>query len=273
MQQAEIDRAASLLAEARTKNRQLANFPPECIPPDEATAYLIQDALLDKLAQSGLGPSAGYKVGLVSADMRRSMGGMAKLGVDSPVYGGIVETCILPTRSTVEFARFIRPYVEGEFAVRMARTVPLDAAPLSQASIAAFVGDYFAALELVDWRLKYFDYPPPLATLMLADGSSNWGAVVGAPVKDWRSLDIPSLTGRMRVNGQDVGGGKAGDLQGHPFEVLAWLANRLIALRRTLRAGDIVLLGAVTPSYGTFERGAEVIMSWDGLGEVSVRFD
>ena len=272
MERRAIERAAQLFGQARIDRRFVADLPAECLPPDEASAYLIQEALYDWLAGHGLGKVGGYKVGLVSAEMRKSMGGMAKLGVDSPVYGGIVAGAIFPTGSSVPFDRFIRPYVEGEFAVRIGAEIPVSAAPVSRQSIAAFVSECVAGIELVDWRLKYFDFPPPLATLMLADGGSNWGAVTGIPVKDWRQLDIPALKGQMRVNGRVVGGGKAGDLQGHPFEVLAWLANRLIARGRTLRAGDVVLLGSVTPSFGEFGKDAEVVMSWDGLGDVAVTF-
>ncbi len=272
MERCSIERAAHVLGEARLNRRQLAELPAACIPPDEVSAYLVQDALYNWLATRGLGHVGGYKVGLVSAEMRKSMGGLKALGVDSPVYSGIVSTCMLNSPASIPFDSFIRPYVEGEIAVRIGADVPADAAPLSRHSVADFVADCLAAIELVDWRLKYFDFPPPLATLMLADGGSNWGSVVGAPIKDWRALDIPALRGEMRVDGRLIGGGKAGDLQGHPFEVLAWLGNRLIERGRTLRSGDVVLLGSVTPSFGEFGKGAQVVMKWDALGEVAVTF-
>jgi len=75
------------------------------------------------------------------------------------------------------------------------------------------------------------------------------------------------------VNGREVGRGKGRDLQGNPLSVLAWLANKLATHGRGLRAGDIVLLGSVTPSEGTFKRGTEVVVEWEALGAVSVRFN
>ena len=272
MERRSIERTAKLLGEARLSRRQLTELPAECIPPDEASAYLVQDALYDWLAKRDLGRVGGYKVGLVSADMRESMGGRDVLGVNSPVYGGIMTDCMLNSPTSIPFDSFIRPYVEGEFAVRIGADVPADAGKLCRHSISDFVADCLAGIELVDWRLKYLEFPPPLATLMLADGGSNWGSVVGAPIKDWRTLDIPALRGELRLDGRLVGGGKASDLQGHPFEVLAWLANRLIERGHTLRAGDVVLLGSVTPSSCDFAKGAEVVMEWDGLGEAIVRF-
>ena len=42
---------------------------------------------------------------------------------------------------------------------------------------------------------------------------------------------------------------------------------------RSLHAGDYVLLGSVTASYGEFEKGSELVVRWDELGEVRVTFD
>src|SRR5204862_530058 len=67
MDRRSIEHAAQLLGEARLTARQLANLPADCIPPNEASGYLIQDALYDWLAAQGLGCVGGYKVGLVSA--------------------------------------------------------------------------------------------------------------------------------------------------------------------------------------------------------------
>ena len=262
-----------LLGHARLERRQIAALPEGLAPRTEEAGYRIQEELTEWLAGAGLGPVGGYKVGLVSASMRASVGGQAVLGVDWPVYGAIPRNCIFERHAELSFGDFVRPYVEGEIAVRLGRDLdPVDG-PFTIDSVAGHVSDCFAAIELVDWRMQYMAFPPPLAPLMIADSGSNWGCVLGAPVRDWRSLDLSALSGAMTVDGREVGRGTGGDLQGHPLNVLAWLANKLRERGRGLRSGEVVLLGSVTPSDGKFLRGAEVVVEWEALGAVSARFN
>ena len=268
-----IEALVELLGNARLERRQISALPEGLAPQSEEEGYRVQEGLTEWLAAAGLGRPRGYKVGLVSASMRASVGGQAILGVDCPVYGAIPEKCIYERRAELVFSDFIRPYVEGEIAVRVGRSLEVANAPFTPEAVADHVSECFAAIELVDWRMPYMTFAPPLAPLMIADSGSNWGCVLGRPVCNWRSLDLSALAGAMVVNGREVGRGKGRDLQGNPLSVLAWLANKLATHGRGLRAGDIVLLGSVTPSEGTFKRGTEVVVEWEALGAVSVRFN
>ncbi|GIT59083.1 MAG: hypothetical protein Ct9H300mP19_10310 [Dehalococcoidia bacterium] len=49
----------------------------------------------------------------------------------------------------------------------------------------------------------------------------------------------------MTINGKEVGKGSTGDILGHPFEALAWLANSLATRGKNLKTGEIVMLGSV----------------------------
>ena len=59
---------------------------------------------------------------------------------------------------------------------------------------------------------------------------------------------------------------------GHPFEILAWLANALTNYGKTLKQGMIVLTGSlVVPKF--LDSGDSARFVVDGLGEVSLKVD
>jgi 2-keto-4-pentenoate hydratase len=107
---------------------------------------------------------------------------------------------------------------------------------------------------------------------MVADDGSNWGVVVGEGRRDWRGVDLAAARCTFAKNGATVAAGTGADLAGHPFEVLAWLANALIGRGETLAPGDVVLLGSVTPSYAELDPDCEIVCTWDAFGECRVRF-
>ena len=59
---------------------------------------------------------------------------------------------------------------------------------------------------------------------------------LGAPVTDWRRLDLAQATARLTINGREIGRGKGGDVMGNPLNALAWLANKLAAAGTPLQA-------------------------------------
>ncbi len=80
--------------------------------------------------------------------------------------------------------------------------------------------------------------------------------MLGPPLADWRGLDLTAIRGRITINGTEVGSGVGGDVMGHPFEALAWLANLRARSAEALAASDFVLLGSAVETH------------WVGVGEV-----
>ena len=62
---------------------RLDRLPAECRPPDEASAYAVQDALHRHLVAAGRGPLAGHKIGCTTAVMQQF------LGIANPCAGGV----------------------------------------------------------------------------------------------------------------------------------------------------------------------------------------
>ena len=264
--------AAEIIADARLSHVRLESIDEKLLPREEDDGYALQSKLLEVFEQRGLGPVAGYKVGLVSAEIREQIGGTEMIGFDSPAYGGIPEKHIHRGIAELSFKEKTRTYVEGEFAVRIGEDVPPDRGPYDRESIQDYVGACCAGMEIVEWAFDYWGIGKPNGPAMVADGGSNAGAVFSAGVEDWRKLDLASLHAVMTNNGEEVSSGFGRDLQGHPFDVLAWLVGHMERHGRRLRAGDHVLLGSVTISYGEFEKGSEIVVRWDELGEVKAVF-
>jgi 2-keto-4-pentenoate hydratase len=74
----------------------------------------------------------------------------------------------------------------------------------------------------------------------------------------------------LRIDGDIVAKGKGSAALGDPLEALAWLARKLIARGRHLRAGDIILTGALAPMTPLPPR-ALVEVEVDRLGRVAFR--
>jgi 2-keto-4-pentenoate hydratase len=96
--------------------------------------------------------------------------------------------------------------------------------------------------------------------------------VLGPANKDWRGLDPVSLPGQIEIDGQVRDRGRGGDLLGNPMQCLAWLAgSRLAAAFGGLRAGQVVMLGSVTPPVW-LDRPARVTVRFPPLPPVSLQF-
>ena len=109
--------------------------------------------------------------------------------------------------------------------------------------------------------------------MLEADQMFHAAAVLGAAgATDWRALDLVTLAGRITLDGAVAGEGVGGDLLGHPLASLAWLAAAPLAARfGGLRAGQVVMLGSVTPPVWLAGPGA-VTVAFPPLPAVTVRF-
>jgi 2-keto-4-pentenoate hydratase len=169
----------------------------------------------------------------------------AYLGVDAPIAGFMAGKDVYPVHADLRFADFIRPGVECEVAVRLARDLPPGAYTLDQA--VAAVGDFVAGIEIVENR--YGDLKELGTPTLVADQMYHAAAVVGDQGKvNWRSLDIGALAGSISLSDGTQDTGVTTDLLGHPLNGLAWLAGSPVAAAfGGLKAGQVIMLGSVTP--------------------------
>jgi 2-oxo-3-hexenedioate decarboxylase/2-keto-4-pentenoate hydratase len=261
MDPAEIERAASLIRVARTGRTPLGPLPEACRPTSEPEAYAVQAALNRQLTAAGAGPTGGHKIGCTTPVMQ------AYLNIPNPCAGEVFAATIRHGRGRFAAADHLRPGVECEIAVRLG--ADLVDGPFSRERVGGAVAAVLASIEVVDDR--YVDYPTLGTPTLVADDFFNAGLVLGPAVAAWQRLDLAGLAGRMLINGREVGTGRGGDILGHPFEALAWLASNALERGRPLRAGEYVTLGSVVATKWV-EPGDEVRVEVEVLGEASAIF-
>jgi len=259
----QVDDAARRLGAGRLEGAVLGALPESCRPTNEVQAYAIQDRLHQRLTAAGLGEITGHKIGCTTEVMQ------AFLGIDNPCAGAVFAPTARDREGRFRHGNFRHVGVECEIAARLGRDLTPAEAPFTADSVADAVTAVMAAIEVVDDR--YDDYGALGAPTLIADDFFGAGCVLGAPVDDWRALDLPSAAGWMTINGVEVGRGKGGDIMGHPLAALAWLADSFARRGRTLVAGEFVLLGSVVETKWV-AAGDAVTIEIDGLGQARASF-
>jgi 2-keto-4-pentenoate hydratase len=260
----EVDRIARSLAGHRLARTRLPRLAEGARPHDEAAAYAVQARLHELLAEGGQGRVAGHKIGCTTPVMQRY------LGIPNPCAGMVFDSRTWRSGARLPMAAFVAPGVECEIAVRLGRDLPPRDADYTAAEVAQAVETMLPAIEVVDDR--YVDYRSFDLPTLLADDFFNAGCVLGEPIGDWRTLDLAGLVGITRINGREVGRGRVGDVEGHPFAPLAWLATSLSRRGRGLLRGEFVLTGSVVETRW-LAPGDDVVVSIEGLGEVRAVFE
>lgn len=254
---------ARIIHNHRVQLRRLPALDANDRPHDEAQAYAVQNALHAQLAPH-LGGVVGHKIGCTTAVMQ------AFLNIPNPCAGGVFERTVFRSPARVPHADFVRVGVECEMVVRLGRDLPIAAAPFERDSVADAVAAIMPGMELVDDR--YVDYKSLDTPTLIADDFFDCGCVLGAPIENWRDIDLPSLTGVTRINDVEVGRGRGADVMGHPFAALAWLANNLAQRGQFLKAGEFVFTGSVVETKWV-NRGDRVVMEIERLGRVEAVFE
>ncbi len=257
-----LSEAANALAEARSSAKALDRLPlhPESVDLD--TAYKIQDLLHERLA-GRFGPMTGHKIGCTTKVMQEY------LKIDHPCAGMVPSTMVHEGTGRFDRVRLVRPGIECEIAVVLAKDMPALPGGYDRKSAAAAVGGAMASIELVDERWVNFRERP--SSSLVADDFFNAGCVLGTPVA-MDPLAMDALTGRLTINGELIGEGIGRDILGHPMDALAWLAEFRAGRGQPLKVGEFVTLGSIVKTEW-IEAGDTVVTEIDGLGTVTLTLD
>jgi len=252
-----IDRAVEAILHARARHQR---YPPpsEQRPLSMAEAYAVQDRVREALEAQGE-RVIGWKAGFTSKVTQEAF------QVHEPVSAFLLESGVYSNRADVPVARFAKLGVEAEIALVLRR----DLAGPGVTSLAALsaVEGAMPALELVDFRYS----SKPVGSDMVADGVYANAIVLGAPLTDVRHLDL-SLEGLVyEHSGVILATNTAAEVMGSPVNSLAWIANSLGARGLGLKAGQVVMTGAVC-KLAYPKAGDTVRATCTRLGSVSVRF-
>ena len=233
-----FERSARWLYDAHQRREQFGPLPAELAPKSVADAYAIQAAYVG-LRREHLGPVVGYKIALTTQAMRRM------IGMNDSIAGDMLEKTVLRGPARVRAADYVRLLVEFEIAIELADDLPVVGAPYTRETVAQSVGAVMPAIELADDRNADYSAVAANPLMLIADNAWNEGAVLGAPVRDWKRLDLQALRGVATIDGRRIGEGRGADVMGHPFEALAWIANNLASRGLGLWRSDVVITGSL----------------------------
>ena len=227
---------------------------------DIDTAYAVQTALID--ARTGDGAKVvGRKIGLTNPKVQ------AQLGVDQPDFGVLLDDMACPQDSPVDHARLLQPRIEAEIAFVLSRD--LDQSGKISTDIVRSAVDYaVAALEIVDSRIAGWDIS---IVDTVADNASSGMFVLGSTRTPLDRFDPVAVTMSMTRNGEVVSAGSGADCLGDPLAAVIWLASTARDYGRPLRAGDVVLSGALGPMVPVAP-GDTFRAELTGLGSVHATF-
>lgn len=228
-------------------------------PTDVASAYAIQELVnRDRLAAGAI--VVGRKIGLTSEAVQR------QLGVDQPDFGVLFADMEVDAGAVAPMAGLLQPKVEAEIAFGLA--VDLADGDLDDAQIRAAVAWAAPALEIVDSRIRDWDIS---FADTVADNASSGLFVIGTQHADLAAIDPVTVEMAMTLNGVEVSVGRGSASLGDPVAAVVWLARTAREFGSPLRAGQVVLSGALGPMVSV-GAGDEVTAHISTLGSVSVRF-
>jgi len=202
----------------------------------------------------------GRKVGLTAKVVQ------AQLGVDQPDFGVLFDDMAIPDGGVLRPSQVLQPKAEAEVALILGSDI--DAADATAETMAAAVKAAVAAIEIVDSRIA--DWKITFADTVADNGSSAF-FVLGRDQKPLAGLDLYTCGMALEINGAIASVGAGAACLGHPLEAAAWLARTLSAAGDPLRAGDIVLTGALGPMVA-LSPGDRIEAKIGGLGSVAFTY-
>lgn len=222
-------------------------------------AYQVQLFMIDKEIKKGQ-KVTGKKIGLTSKVMQEL------LGVDEPDYGHLLDRMEVRNGGSIPLNQVLQPKVEGEIAFILKKD--LVGPGVSVLDVLKSTEAILPALEIVDSRIK--DWKITLADT-IADNASSGLYVLGEKIKKVTEIDIKQIGMALYKNGELQNTGVGAAALGNPAKCVAWLANKLAEYNIHLKAGEIILSGALSAAIDA-KPGDEFIAKFSQLGEVRVSF-
>ncbi|WP_234476080.1 2-keto-4-pentenoate hydratase [Streptomyces sp. MBT65] len=226
---------------------------------DIGLAYAVQQRIVaDRIAAGAR--VVGRKIGLTSESVQR------QVGVDRPDFGVLLADMDVTALPAVPSERLLQPRVEAEIAFVLA--ADLDDGELDVERVRSAVAYAVAALEIVDSRVADWDIA---ITDTVADNASSGLFVLGGERVELKAFEPRDVTMRLYADGKLASEGDGTACLGDPLAALLWLARTAREFGDPLRAGQVVLSGALGPLVPT-PPGVTVRAEMSGLGTVTATF-
>jgi 2-keto-4-pentenoate hydratase len=233
---------------------------------DLPAAYAVQQGLVQGRIDGGVNV-VGRKIGATSEAVQR------QLGVDQPDFGYLLSDMDVSDGATgtpISMRTLLQPRVEAEVAFRLAKDIaPADEADITIEAVRDAVEVALPSLEIVDsriaeWQIGFTD--------TVADNASSGLFVVGTDGRALDDIEPRDVVMSLTINGEERSAGTGAACLGDPLEALRWLAVQAHRFGDPLKAGQLVLSGALGP-FVPFAPGDEVVASISGFAPLHVVFE
>jgi len=256
----DIEGAAWVLRDAYDSGRPCPPLRGELLPEgDVETAYAVQQAQVGSWIAAGRRP-VGAKIGLTSPAVQES------LGVYQPDFGVLFADMAVPDGVEVDLGRLLQPRVEAEIAFVLGADLPYE--QVTTVDVIHATEYLLPAIEIVDSRITDWDIS---IVDTVADNASSGLFVLGTSPRRLADVDLRLAGMVLEHAGEPVSVGAGAACLGNPLHAVVWLASTLAQAGSPLRAGDVVLSGALGPMVPVTP-GAAYEARISGLGSVRTCF-
>ena len=237
---------AARLVEARHTHTLIDAIDDSLKPLSAADAYLAQ-----QLTITGLGGSAGYKIG-------------AKSPIDEPQCAPLPASKVFGATTGVRRADYARIGLELEIAFSFAADIDNAFADRTDDILEA-IDTMSVVVEVLDSRFKA--WPQIDKLVQLADLQNNGALVIGDTVRYDGRFDFVAPQVSFHCGAQEIFSGRASNPAGDPRRLVVWLVTRALQNGQTIPARTLLTTGSYTGIY--FSEGPDSVRGTiEGLGSV-----
>jgi 2-keto-4-pentenoate hydratase len=226
---------------------------------DVEAAYAVQRLNTDRWIAEGR-RLTGRKIGLTAKAVQK------QLGVDQPDYGMLYADTCFADGEEIPAARLMQPRVEAEVALVLEND--LARSQLTLVDLLDATAYALPAIEVVGSRIEKWDIK---IVDTIADNASSGLFVLGTTPVRLEDVDLRLCGMVMECKGDQVSVGAGVACLGNPLTAALWLARKMVDVGMPLKAGDVVMTGALGP-MAPVKPGDVLEARISGLGSVRAAF-
>ncbi|MDA7502120.1 fumarylacetoacetate hydrolase family protein [Chitinophagales bacterium] len=222
-------------------------------------AYEVQAHNINERIKNGA-YVVGKKIGLTAKSVQ------AQLGVDQPDFGILLNDMEIQNGDELSVRELMQAKVEAEIAFVLKsdlRGNKIGTVEVLNAIDYALVSIEVVGSRIRDWDIKIVD--------TIADNASASHFILGHQPSYLIDLDLLNCKMELEKNGEIVSTGTGAACLGSPINAVVWLARKMSRLGNPLKAGEIILSGALGPMVKV-DSGDKIEVRIEGLGAVGVTF-